>query len=775
MLRKLLLLWLLGMLASCGDGRAPATGVAESSAIDKDAFVIGDPAQCLSPTAPVYRFTRAAGGPLMVADEATKAAMLAGGSGATLDGEIFRQIVCGHAAIPLYRFTNRQTQAEFYTADRIERDRTRTGRPELRYDGVAFHVAIGRLPGTVPVYRLSRIGQYFYTVSVQERDRLDFIEGWNNEGTAFHAYPPQVGQPTCPAGQYWNVALNACTSLCPLASDVFVPGAGCQKKRVCTGGTLIAASNTCQCPAGTVDDPVNDRCAPTACENGQIFVPGRGCEWKQPCFNGTLSANNVCTCAENEILNELEHWCEFNVGFNSKTSEEFVGGADGGPGADGGGDAGVGLGAVRNAMVEFWGIDASRGGRLVFLGRALSDPVNGLVHFKRGSYDGPAWVRFLGRAGATYFDESLFAEVPFPEGAELNALVDKLDRGVGVTVLTEAAFQYARTFYRSPGSTEPQKVEFILSNGFHTVANEFVRTTFNSSIPGSAAVTTSITQLPYPVTASTPSGALPNNKSGRYAMQMNSTVYGARAFNDKLRQSGSLGGSLAGPGIEFARQYAADLADGRLDSRADGKSIGPKESRTYTTRSDELTSFGMPSNLLLADTLTTGLYTAASTYASPSLSQSVLPPNSCTGPNAVRTYVNGYGPLCCPVAWVTPGTQWPSGCPLNGRGDYRRVFYKYSYPELTAPQNWIRNRTMALLEELSQGSPAPANVGCTQSVPIFYLYPTFWLAVDVHESRLSSMPWFSESTPPLVESAPGYEFLFNGTTTFPPCPSAILY
>ncbi len=781
MVRAIFVALLAALLVACGDGRdAAQVSVAPSAdaggLADKDVVLLGDPSQCATPTAAVYRFRRTGGPHMLVADEATRARMQADAVSASFDGEIFRQVVCGQAGVPLYRFTDRNTGAEFYTADPVERDRTRIYRAELRYDGVAFYLPVGRLPGTVPVYRLSRAGDYAFTASVAERDRLDFVEGWHLDGVAFHAYPAQAAAPNCPAGQYWDPASAQCTALCPLATDVFVPGAGCQKKRACTGGTLIAETNSCQCDGGLLDNPATDRCEPPPCGMGQIFVVGKGCQVTTTCFGGTVNDQNQCTCPANHRVIELDfsNVCRYD---NSFYADGGSGGGDGG-GAGAGGDGGTSLGAVKNALVEFWGVIDHK---LVLLAMTVSDPVDGLVHFRQGDYDGPAWVRYLGREGATYYDEALGKDVPFPEGSEMNALVGRLDRSLGVTPLTEAAYRYARMHFRSPGMTEPQKVELILENGYYNEANELVRNAFNASMPAASSVTTEVTQFAYPITSSTAPGSLPNDKPGRYALQMASTTYAAKAFNEQLRRSSSMSGVVGAPALAFAKQLAADLSDGTLDARVDGKTLAPTDQRTYTTRSSDLSQLGMPGNFLLSDTLATGVYTAAVEYASPSLTAAVLPPNACLGPNAPTFYSNGYGPLCCPASRVTPNDTWGSGCPLTGRQDYRRVRFVMELPSVVYAST-TAEVARALIDSFASYTPLPANLGCSGTL----IYPNIWeLYVDLSTfspvltgtaslfdrsyggATLREYHWVNDQPPPAIAYPLGTQ-----PGTFSPCPAA---
>lgn len=795
MARALFALLLATLLVACGEGRVGAPGAGGEGLGDaslKTGVPLGDASQCATPTAPVYRFRRAGAPYLMVADEATRARMQ-GDAAASFEGEIFRQVVCGQPGLPLYRFTDRHTQAEFYTADPLERDRTRRDRTELRYDGVAFYVPAGRLPGTVPVYRLSRAGDYVFTTSAAERDRFDFVEGWNLDGVAFHAYPAQTAPQSCPAGQYWDETRRQCTPLCPLATDVYVPGVGCQTRRACTGGTLIAETNTCRCDGGLIDNPATDRCVPPPCQWGEVFVTGKGCQVATVCLGGTVNDRNECTCPINyRVIDTSEGFksCQYDIGFFTDS-----GPGDGG-GGGGGGDGGAGLGAVKSALVEFWGVIEHK---MVLLGTAISDPVNGLVHFRKGDYDGPAWVRYLGRDGASYYDEALGRDVAFPPGAELNALVGRLDRSVGVTPLTEAAYRYARMHYRSPGETEPQKIELILENGYYNRANELVRNAFNANMPGSAAVISEITQFPRPITAQTPADSLPNDESGRYAVQMAATTYAAKSFNEQLRRSNSMSGVVGAPALEFSRQLASDLSDGNLDSRVDGRALAPTEERTYTTRSLDLSQLNMPSNFLMSNTLGAGVRDAATEYASPSLEESLspsneapptgppnAPTNACLGSNPPLFYSNGQGPLCCPVSLTSPDGTWGSGCPLGGRTDYRRLYLYLRVPGVYggALDSWTKGSVAAsILAMQPAGAPKSANLGCaatylTQVNSLGGTAYLWWTYIDLPSSTAfyydseSSVELLSvsERLPPL----PGDPLIWlRSPVSFDPCPAPL--
>jgi len=89
-------------------------------------------------------------------------------------------------AIPLFRiFRNRE---HFYTTDVEEKNRTV---PYGRDEGIAGFVYGTRQSGTIPLYRLYQpnTDDHFYTTSAPEKESCMTAGGWNDEGIACYVYP----------------------------------------------------------------------------------------------------------------------------------------------------------------------------------------------------------------------------------------------------------------------------------------------------------------------------------------------------------------------------------------------------------------------------------------------------------------------------------------------------------------------------------------------------------------------------------------------------------
>lgn len=105
------------------------------------------------------------------------------------------------STVPLFRIL--RNKEHFYTTDVMEKDevlRDTSDAAAVHYEGVAGYVYPIQLSGTIPLYRLYRpqVDNHFYTTSkLEKRLRLKVI-GWMDEGTACYVYPitkkpPHVG------------------------------------------------------------------------------------------------------------------------------------------------------------------------------------------------------------------------------------------------------------------------------------------------------------------------------------------------------------------------------------------------------------------------------------------------------------------------------------------------------------------------------------------------------------------------------------------------------
>jgi hypothetical protein len=122
------------------------------------------------------------------------------------------------------------------------------------------------------------------------------------------------------------------------------------------------------------------------------------------------------------------------------------------------------------------------------------------------------------------------------------------------------------------------------------------------------------------------------------------------------------------------------------------------------------------------------------------------------------------------VATVTPGSQWPSGCPLSGRGDYRRVFVQAEVDSIEGTSIYLtREAVLGVMGAQTEARVLPANLGCSSSGS------TVWIAFDVPEVQVASMVATPSSSAPITTYSSQYAFLFDGSTTFSPCPIADYY
>lgn len=224
-------------------------------------------------------------------------------------------------------------------------------------------------------------------------------------------------------------------------------------------------------------------------------------------------------------------------------------GGGGGIGAGGDGEGGVGIGG---ALGQFRGalVVVSDGtGRKI--GEALTDEARGMVTIRLCNYAGPVLAEIQGRDGATYFDESTGKAEPFGLGRRLRVKVATVTSNLGITPYTEAAVQLMDA---QGAGMEAGKI---------AAANERIGRVLSDQVPGiyrpngSVGAPIDITRLPIVLNASNAgvAGTLTDTRQGQYG-----------AINAGF--SRSAGTFLPGdptPTLTATLQFAADLADGRLD------------------------------------------------------------------------------------------------------------------------------------------------------------------------------------------------------------------
>jgi len=264
------------------------------------------------------------------------------------------------------------------------------------------------------------------------------------------------------------------------------------------------------------------------------------------------------------------------------------GDAGGDSGDSASGDSGPGLGKFRNALVRVELAD----GRVA--GEAEVDSVRGVVHVKLKSYGGPVRFTVRGKAdgSTTYYDEAVGRFVAYPAGKELNAVVAKFDKNVGITILTDGAWRYLATKYGANGWKDAARV---------TEANNVVRDNFNQFAPPAYPVS-DITRLPFLLSDTTPDHSIPANENGRYGVVLSGLGVAAGSFrpNDPA------------PALALASQMPLDYCDGVLDGACNGVPVvGDPAQAAYTVAE------------LLAR-LTTGIDIIVTRYLLP---PSLLPPS----------------------------------------------------------------------------------------------------------------------------------------------------
>lgn len=279
----------------------------------------------------------------------------------------------------------------------------------------------------------------------------------------------------------------------------------------------------------------------------------------------TTPVVQACTRGVTTGFRGDQNWQE-RAGFN--LGESF-GAEGGGPAGNPGGDVGIGgfEGQFLAAVVSVRTIDGT------LIGSAQTDPASGLVTLKVCDYAGPLYVEIAGQAGARYWDESLAAYADFGTGQFLRAYVPAIDKNIGVTFLTEAAYQ--RLAFQGlvvvPKEVGARSEKVPPTAAQIRAANDAIRTLINAQVDARYAVD-DITRLPVLIGPATPRNSLPDTARGRYGL------LGA-AFS---KQAGTFNATLAAPAATATRQFARDAADGVLDGRdPTGASVFGATDRTY--------------------------------------------------------------------------------------------------------------------------------------------------------------------------------------------------
>jgi hypothetical protein len=270
-------------------------------------------------------------------------------------------------------------------------------------------------------------------------------------------------------------------------------------------------------------------------------------------------------------------------------------GGDGGIGGGADGDGGVGAGGdfgqFRGADVFVFFPDGTPVGN----GSAKTDSVAGMITIKPGkTYNGPLYIELRGNATATYYEEGKDAFVPFPAGRVLRAILPRVDKNIGLTPFTDAAYRLLLE-----GST-PERVASRAAATPDQIraANNKVRDLLNQQFPAALSVD-DITRLPFIKSPSVGAGAITTNPRGVYGL-----VNGAFS-----KQAAMYNAGRSAPTLDAVKQLGEDLLDGQLDGMNAGAPAAPADERTYdpNTLTGEITSALAEQSFRFGDALAKGV------------------------------------------------------------------------------------------------------------------------------------------------------------------------
>jgi len=220
----------------------------------------------------------------------------------------------------------------------------------------------------------------------------------------------------------------------------------------------------------------------------------------------------------------------------------------GGPGGVGDGDGSAGAGSAGGVEGQFkHALIAVEQADGQMVGEAEVDDTYGMVRMQLCGYTGPVKFTLRGKAdGSTvYYDEGKDAELSFPANETIHTVIPMYEMNVGITPLTEAAYQYIVAKYGPDGWRSASNVR---------EANEAIRAEFNRHLPAALQIE-DITRLPAIIGAATAAGSLPASKNALYGTVVSGLAQSAALFNV---------GEIT-PALTIARQIGLDLSDGKLD------------------------------------------------------------------------------------------------------------------------------------------------------------------------------------------------------------------
>ncbi len=226
-----------------------------------------------------------------------------------------------------------------------------------------------------------------------------------------------------------------------------------------------------------------------------------------------------------------------------------------GAGVGGGGDGAAGAG-IGGALGQFVNVDVTAefasGERF---GPVRVDDQKGMVTIVPCSLKAPVQVVFAGApgSGAQYFDEALGRNVSF-EGKQLRTVMTSFDRNAGVTSFTEAMVKRTERLSVEAGESASSGWTNV---GRVNAAHEEVKVAVNDLLPGNLRLE-DLRRLPVILNGSNftaGSAVLTDTQNGRYGA----------ALAGFAQTGGANLGPNASPALEINRQFAQDMADGRID------------------------------------------------------------------------------------------------------------------------------------------------------------------------------------------------------------------
>lgn len=263
-------------------------------------------------------------------------------------------------------------------------------------------------------------------------------------------------------------------------------------------------------------------------------------------------------------------------GFGGDLNAVYDAGGDGSADGDGG-SAGVGgsEGKVLGARLRVYRLSDG-----ALLGEGTTDPVQGLATVKWCKADLPVLLQLQGAPGASYYDEAVDNFVPFPVEQTLHAMVERFDENVGVSALTEAAYQYAVTTYAPQVvQQQPGRARALAAAGATRgltatqvrAANARMLVELNRRFTNRLQQR-SIKALATPIDQRSADAALPRNRYGRMAALTGGFAKVARSYSP----------DETAPALAFSRQLAQDMTDGVIDDHgADGQPVAAPGRATY--------------------------------------------------------------------------------------------------------------------------------------------------------------------------------------------------